>query len=73
QDTLQEIHADHLPFMLVYNKADLPTTTDLKRAEIISSLGDGVWISAKTGGGLEELRKRVLDQLFQHYSAKDSA
>lgn len=72
QDTLKEIHADHLPFMLVYNKADLPTT-ELKRAEIVSSLGDGVWISAKTGDGLEELRKRVLDQLFQHYSAKDFA
>lgn len=69
RNTLQEIKADHLPYLLVFNKTDL-ASPGLNQSEITAEIGDGVWCSAKTGEGLEDLRSRILDQIFHHYSEK---
>lgn len=70
QETLHEINADHLPYLVVYNKSDLQNP-NLDRTEILSALGDGIWISAKTGEGLDHLRSCILSQLFHHFSDQE--
>ena len=72
RDTLVEIKADHLPYLFVFNKAD-KLTEESQREQIIASLGEGVWVSAITGDGLEDLRKKILDHLFLHYSTKEAS
>ena len=52
RDVLVEIEADHVPELLVFNKADLPGS----RAKDLAKLYEGsVWVSAETGENLDEV------------------
>lgn len=68
REVLKEIKADHVPELLVVNKADVPTS----RARQLSELFEGsVWISAATGENIDELiatigaRLRTGDRVMQ--------
>jgi len=63
REVLAEIEAEHVPELVVVNKADLTDTATLariKRAE-----PDAVAVSAATGAGLDELRERIAGRLPQ--------
>jgi GTPase len=54
---LEEIGAGEAPRLLVFNKADL--LDDDARAEVLVGRSDALLVSAVTGEGIEELRKRI--------------
>jgi GTP-binding protein HflX len=57
---LREIDADHVPELLVFNKADLPGS----RARDLSKLHEGsVWVSAMTGENLDRVIAAIGDRL----------
>ena len=59
-DVLREIGADHVPELLVFNKADMPGS----RARDLSKLYAGsVWVSALTGENLDEVISTIGDRL----------
>jgi GTP-binding protein HflX len=63
-DVLKAIDADGLPVIHVYNKADiLPLPPRLDRAE--TGMPQRVWVSAKTGAGMELLLSAIAEFLFQ--------
>jgi GTPase len=49
RDVLVEIGAEHVPELLVFNKADVPGS----RAKDLAKIYDGVWVSATTGDHLD--------------------
>jgi GTPase len=51
RDVLIEIGAEHVPELLVFNKADVPGS----RAKDLAKIYDGVWVSARTGDNLDEV------------------
>ena len=51
RDVLIEIGAEHVPELLVFNKADVPGS----RAKDLAKIYDGMWVSAKTGDNLDEV------------------
>jgi GTPase len=59
RDVLIEIGAEHVPELLVFNKADIPGS----RAEDLAKIYGGVWVSAKTGDNLEEVISVVGERL----------
>ena len=60
RDVLVEIQADHVPELLVFNKADVPGS----RAKDLTKIYDGsVWVSAKTGENLDDVIATVGDRL----------
>jgi GTP-binding protein HflX len=60
RDVLVEIHADQVPELLVFNKADLPGS----RAKDLAKLYEGsVWVSATTGENLDALIGAIGDRL----------
>jgi GTP-binding protein HflX len=60
RDVLIEIGADHLPELLVFNKADVPGS----RAKDLTKMYDGsVWVSAKSGENLEDVIATIGDRL----------
>ncbi|OGI45638.1 MAG: GTPase HflX [Candidatus Muproteobacteria bacterium RBG_16_65_34] len=61
---LSEIHAEAIPQILVFNKIDL--TGERPRIERDASGRTRVWLSAKTGAGVELL----IEVLTQHYRRK---
>ncbi len=58
---LAEIGADHMPRLLVLNKADVGDPLEVKR--LARRLGDGIVVSALTGEGIEELLDAVARRL----------
>jgi GTP-binding protein HflX len=60
RDVLVEIGAEHLPELLVFNKADLSEA----RSRDLAKLYEGsVWVSAKTGENLDEVIAAVGERL----------
>jgi GTP-binding protein HflX len=60
RDVLVEIGADHVPELLVFNKADVAGS----RAKDLAKLYDGsVWVSAKTGENLDDVIATIGDRL----------
>ncbi len=60
RDVLVEIGADHVPELLVFNKADVPGS----RAKDLAKLYDGsVWVSAKTGEHLNQVVTAIAERL----------
>jgi len=60
RDVLVEIDADHVPELLVFNKADLSES----RSRDLSKLYEGsVWVSAKTGENLDEVVAAIGERL----------
>src|ERR1700735_2267085 len=51
RDVLIEIGAEHVPELLVFNKADIPGS----RAKDLAKIYDGVWVSAIAGDNLDEV------------------
>lgn len=58
-DVLNEIAADNLPVLYVFNKVDLLGSRDVK-ASLLSRYPNYVIVSAKTGEGLDVLRVKLL-------------
>ncbi len=58
QDVLKEISADELPVLYVFNKIDLLPRRDIK-ASILHRYENSVLVSAKTGEGIDELKKKL--------------
>jgi GTP-binding protein HflX len=59
RDVLVEIGAEHVPELLVFNKADIPGS----RAKDLAKIYDGVWVSATTGDNLDEVITVVGERL----------
>ncbi len=59
RDVLIEIGAEHVPELLVFNKADVPGS----RAKDLAKIYDGVWVSAKNGDNLDEVISVVGERL----------
>jgi GTP-binding protein HflX len=59
RDVLVEIGAEHVPELLVFNKADVPGS----RAKDLAKIYDGVWVSAKNGDNLDEVIGAVGERL----------
>lgn len=63
EETLLEIGAANIPAVFVYNKADLCEPGQLPKVT-----GDNrIYMSAKTGQGLEELSQMILDIVYAQY------
>jgi len=61
QDLAAELPA-HVRYIRIGNKADLLDSTDLNRVTRAAA-GPDVWISAKTGQGIDDLKTRILEEL----------
>lgn len=62
EKTLMEIGAAGIPVIYIYNKADLCDMEQIPRV-----MDNKIYISAKTGQGLEELSRMILDQVYAEY------
>lgn len=63
QDTLLEIGAADIPVLYVYNKADKCGITPIPKL-----VGDNkIYLSAKTGKGLEELSRLIQERVYADY------
>jgi GTP-binding protein HflX len=59
-EVLKEIGADHVPQLLVFNKADAPGS----RARELAQYNDGsVWMSALTGENVDDVLATIADRL----------
>jgi GTP-binding protein HflX len=56
---LKDIGADNIPVITVYNKADKSGET------LLPTYADAVTISAKTGDGVDELKRLIVKKLFE--------
>jgi GTP-binding protein HflX len=63
RDVIGEVGARELPELVVFNKADL--LDDDRRLVLRGLEPDAVFVSARTGEGIEELRARIADRLPQ--------
>ena len=76
---LEEIGAEAVPQILVYNKCDLLDATNLPRAEadwIEAHPGvqrQRVFVSARTGDGLPRLRQAIAETAIAHLNAAGAA
>ncbi len=59
--TLQAVGVENVPTLYVFNKSDLAGV----RYPVVN--GDGLWIAAKEGQGLEELLEAVKKRIFADY------
>jgi len=57
RDVIAEVDALGLPEIVVFNKSDL--IDDTQRLVLHGMASDAVFVSARTGEGLEELEKRI--------------
>ena len=64
--TLKEIEADELPVITVYNKIDLLSPEELEKLKHQAEPASA-FISAKAGLGIEDLIKKVSDQLLLEF------
>jgi GTPase len=64
---LHEIGADELPLEVVVNKID--AVDPLRRRRLSNRFVDAVQISALTGEGIDELRKRIADRFSDRFEA----
>ena len=60
RDVLREIHADHVPELLVFNKADVPGSRSRDLAKVYEG---SVWVSALTQDNLDDVIGTVGDRL----------
>lgn len=51
-ELINELNARHLPYVIALNKADITGEQ--------TSVKNGVWVSAATGEGIEELKKQII-------------
>jgi GTP-binding protein HflX len=56
--TLHEVGVENIPTLFVYNKSDLAGVPYPKAS------GDGLWMSAKDGKGLDELLEKIKGHIF---------
>lgn len=61
--TLKDLGADKIPVVYVYNKIDLSSEL-MKEIQVRKP---AVFVSAKTGQGLDQLEDAIKEQLFGHY------
>ena len=61
-DVLEELGADHKRMITVFNKIDLPAAA-AARPGLQHQHPDAVFVSSRTGEGLDRLRDRMADQL----------
>lgn len=57
-EVLTKLNIDYSKAIIVYNKYDLPKT------EALPTVGERVFVSAKTGAGMDALKKRIVNRLF---------
>ncbi len=57
REVIAEVHAQHIPELVVFNKADLIDET--QRLVLHGLAPDSVFVSAYTGEGVDELRRRI--------------
>jgi GTP-binding protein HflX len=66
QDTLADIHADHIPVITALNKIDLLPDPE-QAVEAVQYFQDSIAISAQTGAGLPDLLQNIEKNLFRNY------
>lgn len=65
EQVLQELKAEQIPQLLVYNKIDLLTEDNgPKLQRNAENIIDKVWISSQTGQGLDLLQQAIAERLF---------
>jgi GTP-binding protein HflX len=69
-ETLKEIEADELPVITVYNKIDLLSAEEMEKIKHQSE-PVSAFISAKEGLGVEDLIKKITDQLLLDFEVVD--
>lgn len=67
ENILSELGARDIPTLKVYNKVDRLTNRESLLARNHGSDQSAVYISARTGAGLDSCRLRLYDLLFQHH------
>lgn len=67
EDTLKEIHADHIPTIIALNKIDDLPDPDMAAA-IASEFPKAVAISALHGLGFDDLMRMIESELFENYT-----
>jgi GTP-binding protein HflX len=65
EGVLREIGAGELPVELVLNKVD--ALDPLRRRRLSNQFPDAVQVSARTGEGLDELRRRIADRFAERF------
>lgn len=65
KETLKEIGADHIPALNVFNKADTLEDAAATRELLERTEPDAFLISAKSGVGLEELKRGIMEALYE--------
>ncbi len=65
QETLVEIGAADIPMIYVYNKADLSSVGQEGLPQYAGT--DKIYLSAKTGQGMEELAQMIRERVFADY------
>ena len=67
ETVLHDIGADELPVEIVLNKIDVVAA--LPRRRLANRFSDAVQLSALTGEGIDELRRRIADRFADRYEA----
>jgi len=70
---LNEIEANEVPQIIVYNKVDMLPDTPTRVDRDEQGRVWRVWVSAKTGAGIDELRKVLHEVCYQQNNEEDSA
>jgi GTPase len=63
-ETLAEIEAEAVPYMIVLNKSDAATQDQLDH--LLAIHHDAVVVSARKGEGLDKLKARIVEELLAH-------
>ncbi len=65
EKTLKELHAETIPRICCMNKADLlPELSG--RLPVVKPEQDEIWVSLKSGAGLDELTEMITGMLYRH-------
>ena len=65
EQVLQELKAEQIPQLLVYNKIDLLTEDNQPKLQRnVENIIDKVWVSSQTGQGLDLLQQAIAERLF---------
>lgn len=65
KDTLNEIQADNIPMLNVFNKSDLLEDPEEARQLLAETDSDAYLVSARTREGIEALKRGIMEVLFE--------
>ena len=72
ENILQTIHAEHIPSLLVFNKIDQVEQATSWVDEVTQDCPEALFVSAKTGLGVEQLKLAIVGALKRSHSLPDT-